>query len=159
MDKVGVNTMSLDLKINDVERGIYLYVLVLQNDKFYVGITNSPEKRFKKHRSGKSVKFINENLPIIDIQKILLATTDRYEACRIETKTTILLIQHYGIENVYGGYILGDIDERISNLKIYYKKLKSCGYFNPTIKCKPDSRTRKDQGEYSAAGATQNSLD
>ena len=52
MDKVGANTMSLDLKINDVERGIYLYVLVLQNDKFYVGITNCPEKRFQKHRSG-----------------------------------------------------------------------------------------------------------
>jgi len=159
VDKVGANTMSLDLKINDVERGIYLYVLVLQNDKFYVGITNSPEKRFKKHRSGKSVKFINENLPIIDIRKILLATTSRYEACRIETKTTILLIQHYGIENVYGGYIWGDIDERISNLKIYYKKLKSCGYFNPPIKSKPDLRTRQDQGKCSAAGATQNSLD
>ena len=159
MDKVGANTMNLDLKVNDVERGIYLYVLVLQNDKFYVGITNSPEKRFKKHRSGKSIKFINENLPIIDIRKILLATTDRYEALRIETKTTILLIQDYGIENVCGGAILGDVDDRISKLKIYYKKLKSCGYFNPPIKSKPDLRTRKDQGKCSAAGATQNRLD
>lgn len=144
MDKVGANAMSIDLKINDVERGIYLYVLVLQNNKFYVGITNSPKKRFQKHRSGKSIKFINENLPIIDIRKILLATTSRYEALRIETKTTILLIQHYGIENVYGGAILGDVDDRISNLNIYYKKLKSCGYFNPPFKSKPDLRTRKD---------------
>lgn len=122
MNKVGANVMNIDLKISDVERGIYLYVLMLQNDKFYVGITNSPEKRFQKHRSGKSIKFINENLPIIDIQKILLATTNRDEALRIETKTTLTLIHYYGVENVCGGDITGDLDARITKLKSYFIK-------------------------------------
>jgi len=122
VNKVGANAMNIDLKINDVARGIYLYVLVLQNDKFYVGITNSPEKRFRKHRSGTSVKFVNENLPIIEIRKIQLATTSRYEALRIETKTTLTLIHYYGVENVCGGDITGDIDTRITKLKSYFIK-------------------------------------
>ena len=107
----------------DKKFGIYLYVLELQNEKYYVGITHNPERRFKHHKSGKSFSFINKNLPIINIQKTLLKTTDRDRALKLETEKTIELIQKYGIANVYGGLITGDFHERIIKFKIYFNAL------------------------------------
>lgn len=104
--------MNERIRLRDQERGIFLYVLMLQNDNLYIGITNNPKRRFRKHRSGTSIKFINENLPIIEIRKILLRTTDRNEALRIETRTTFLLMQQFGVEKVSGGAITGGLITR-----------------------------------------------
>ncbi len=129
--------MNKTINKRDEKFGIYLYVLVLQNDKYYVGITNDPRKRFQKHRSGNSIKFLNENLPIIDIQTILLKTADRSEALKIETETAIQLIQKFGIEMVYGGKITGEIQHRIVKYKSYFEELKNNYY-----------KTLEDYGNY-----------
>jgi predicted GIY-YIG superfamily endonuclease len=110
--------MNATTKQNDEQNGIFLYVLELQNQKFYVGITNNPEQRFEAHRSGQSVTFVKKNLPIINIEKRLLKTTDRFEAERFETKKTINLIRKYGIANVCGGEIVGDYHDRILRFKL-----------------------------------------
>ena len=105
------------------EKGLYLYELHLSNGKFYVGITNEPESRFAKHRSGNSSPFINKNLPIIEIKKTLLKTTNRERALKLETEKTIELIQKYGIKNVYGGEIVGDYHDRIAKFKLYFNRM------------------------------------
>ena len=69
--------MNNTTKKRDEKFGIYLYILELQNGKYYVGITNETESRFDRHQSGKSSPFINKNLPIINIQKTRLKTTNR----------------------------------------------------------------------------------
>jgi len=110
----------------DEKFGINLYVLELQNGKYYVGITNNPNSRFRTHRSGKSSYFITKNLPIIKIHKIRLKTKDRYKALRIETGKTIELIQEYGVANVCGGAITGDLLDRMIKYRIYYNQLMNC---------------------------------
>jgi predicted GIY-YIG superfamily endonuclease len=115
--------MNETTKKRDEKFGIYLYILELQNGKYYVGITNNPENRFRKHRSGKSFGFISKNLPIINIQKRLLKTTDRNRALKLETEKTIELIEKFGIANVCGGTITGDFHDRIFKFKSYFNKL------------------------------------
>lgn len=102
------------------EKFIYLYVLTLQNGKYYVGITSNPKQRFNEHRNGKSTYFVKQNLPIINIEQKLLGTTDRKQAERIETKKACKLMQKYGIENVNGGYLAGDYHEKIIKLKMNF---------------------------------------
>ncbi len=106
----------------DEKFGINLYVLELQNGKYYVGITNNPNSRFRTHKSGKSLSFINKNLPIINIQKSRLKTKDRHKALRIETGKTIELIQEFGVANVCGGAITGDLLDRMIKFRIYYNE-------------------------------------
>ena len=79
------------------EKFIYLYVLTLQNGKYYVGITSNPIERFKEHRNGKSTYFVKNNLPIIHIDQKLLRTIDRKQAEWIETKKALQLMKKYGI--------------------------------------------------------------
>lgn len=97
-----------------------LYILELQNFRYYVGITKNPAARFNDHRNGKSTYFVKQNLPIINIQKTLLKTTNKKEAEKIETKKALQLMKKHGIDNVTGGYLAGDYHEKIIKLKMYF---------------------------------------
>ncbi|MDX9695245.1 MAG: GIY-YIG nuclease family protein [Bacteroidales bacterium] len=99
---------------------IYLYVLELQNDKYYVGITSNPKKRFYLHSKGKTSCFVRKNLPIKSIQKTLLKTSSKKQAEHLETMKTIELMQKYGVDNVMGGAILGDYHDKIRKLKLLF---------------------------------------
>ncbi|OFX87142.1 MAG: hypothetical protein A2W99_07330 [Bacteroidetes bacterium GWF2_33_16] len=99
------------------EKFIYLYVLTLQNGKYYVGITSNRIHRFDDHRNGKTTFFVKNNLPIIRIEQKLLRTTDRKQAERIETKNALQLMKKYGIDNVSGGYLAGDYHDKIGKLQ------------------------------------------
>ncbi len=114
--------MNKTVKRND-EKGIFLYILELQNGKYYVGITNNPEQRFGSHKMGQSVHFVKKNLPIIKTEKTLLRTRDRKRALKLESEKTIELIQKFGIENVCGGTIVGDYHERIGKFKAYMNRI------------------------------------
>jgi len=102
------------------EKFIYLYVLTLQNGKYYVGITSNPKQRFEDHRNGKTTPFVKNNLPIIHIEQKLLRTTDRKQAEWIETKKTLQLMKKHGIENVNGGYLAGDYHDKVSKLQLMF---------------------------------------
>ena len=105
--------------------GIYLYVLEFLNRKYYVGITNNPRNRFRMHINGNSNDFVNENSPILDIDYVLLKTTNRSQALLIEDKKTIELINKYGIENISGGKFIGDIYERTIKFIMYTDKQRN----------------------------------
>jgi len=115
---------------NDHKFGIYLYVLEFKNGKFYVGITNNPTARFDKHRSGTSSEFVNENLPIVNIQKELLKGISRSEALWMENDKTIELILKYGIERVCGGYIVGNLYGRKQKFQRYCNARKGTYKWN-----------------------------
>jgi len=113
--------------------GIYLYTLELQEDKYYVGITHNPKERIRKHKTSKSNAFVKQNLPVKNYKIELLETTDRKEAFTIETQLTIDFINHFGIENVAGGRIVGDLRRR---KRIYNKELKKMALNTHVIKSK-----------------------
>lgn len=75
-----------------------VYVLELQQGKFYVGITTKPiRERFEEHRSGNGSAWTRKYTPLSVVQEIL--TTDRYH----ENNVTLKCMEKYGIENVCGG--------------------------------------------------------
>lgn len=90
---------------------MYIYVIKLENDKWYVGQSNNPLKKFKSHKSKKGAAyFTRKHKPIelaysFNCYKIL-----RFFDLKIETKFCIFeeiitdaLIVKYGAENVQGG--------------------------------------------------------
>lgn len=103
-------------KFYEVLFGVYIYVLVLQNGKYYVGISRNPEYRFYEHKTGKTSKFVRQNLPVKEIRLKLLDSTDWSDGLREETRLTAKLVEKFGLENVYGGSITGDLKRRA---KIY----------------------------------------
>jgi predicted GIY-YIG superfamily endonuclease len=74
-----------------------LYVLQLENDKWYVGKTHDIAKRFKEHQSGKGSAWTTMNKPVRIVESRPLK--DTYD----ETNTTKELMKKYGIDNVRGG--------------------------------------------------------
>lgn len=101
----------------------YLYVLKLQNGKFYVGVSRYPKLRIMQHQVGYTSLFVTQNLPIKKYKVKPLDTCDYHQAILAETKLTIRLIERYGIENVYGGLITGNLEKR----KRRYSKWKKKG--------------------------------
>jgi predicted GIY-YIG superfamily endonuclease len=123
VDKVGAKVMIIP-KFYEVLFGVYLYVLVLQNGKYYVGISRNPEYRFYEHKTGKTSEFVRQNLPIKNIRLKLLDSTDWSDGLSEETRITAKLIEKFGIENVYGGAITGDLNRR-TLIFSHYKKFGS----------------------------------
>ncbi|MFP4022997.1 MAG: GIY-YIG nuclease family protein [Thiohalospira sp.] len=120
MDKVGAKVMNIP-KFYEVLFGVYIYVLELQNGKYYVGISRNPEYRFYEHRIGKTSKFVEQNLPIKNIRLKLLDSTDWSEGLKEETRLTVKLIGKFGLENVCGGAINGDLKRRTIRYSRYKK--------------------------------------
>ena len=72
-----------------------IYVLKLENNKYYVGKTKDTHSRIKKHFSGKGSEFTKKYKPK-SVEKIYFNTDD-------ELKYTLKFMNKYGIENVRGG--------------------------------------------------------
>ena len=75
----------------------YIYILRLEEDKYYVGITTNPNSRIKEHHSGKGAKWTKLYKPI-EIIEITLSTHEWQEAY-----TTLVMMKKYGLANVRGG--------------------------------------------------------
>ena len=77
----------------------YLYVLELENDKFYVGRTGNLQMRLQNHKFGMGAKW-TKKYPVIEIiyQSVLLNDYDEDE-----DNLTFYCMRRSGIENVRGG--------------------------------------------------------
>jgi predicted GIY-YIG superfamily endonuclease len=92
---------------------IDIYVLELENAKFYVGQANDVENRFQQHIKGKfSSEWTKLNRPL-KIHKIFNTTfTDMSDAMTLENEITIKYMKEYGWQNVRGGdFCTLDIDK------------------------------------------------
>lgn len=88
-----------------------LYVLELQDNKWYVGKTSDLGARFKQHQSGTGAAWTRTYKPI-SIQE-----SRRLKDVYDETNTTKEYMKKYGIDNVRGGSfvqpVLGEDVERV----------------------------------------------
>jgi len=83
---------------------IKIYVLRLENNKYYVGQTINIEERFKYHLKGKlSSEWTKLNKPIEIIEVIETRFKEISEAMFLENSITIESMKKYGWENVRGG--------------------------------------------------------
>lgn len=99
-----------------------VYILKLQNGKYYIGITPRLKTRNREHKCGiLSNSFVQNNLPIDVVYYRNLYTKNVKIAEKIEDYYTVLLIKKFGIENVLGGHIMGNLTKR---KKIYESILR-----------------------------------
>lgn len=83
----------------------HLYILALENDKWYVGITSkTPEERFVEHRLGKRASYWTMKHKPLGIEKTEdLGVVSKEHAEIYENKITRSLMKERGINNVRGG--------------------------------------------------------
>ena len=75
-----------------------LYVLNLEQNKKYVGMTNNLNIRLSQHYDGSGAKWTRLYKPI-SVERIIYPATEN----DIENKITLELMQMYGKDNVRGG--------------------------------------------------------
>lgn len=93
-----------------------LYVLSLEQDKYYVGITSYSDvmRRFNQHKKGKGSQWTKMYSPKYVIYTKELGQLSESKATTAETAKTVELIDKYGISNVRGGKILA-LDDFTAN--------------------------------------------
>ena len=87
----------------------HLYVLKLENNKYYVGSSTDIDRRFGQHKAGKlSSKWTRKHKPLEIIETKYIGRMDT-KACNIyESALTLDCMRLYGKENVRGGCYLTD---------------------------------------------------
>lgn len=92
----------------------WLYILKLEQDKWYVGITSkSPEERFQEHIHSKRAAYWTMKYKPLEVELIEdLGVVSKEDAEEYENKVTRLLMKERGLNNVRGGD-LRDTDEYI----------------------------------------------
>ena len=73
---------------------LYIYVLQLQNNKFYIGKTSNPYFRFDNHFAHNGSEWTKQHKPINILE--LIPNCDDYD----EDKYTYKYMDKYGIDNV-----------------------------------------------------------
>jgi hypothetical protein len=76
---------------------LFIYVLQLQNDKYYIGKTLNPHFRFETHFTNNGSEWTKLHKPIKILE--LIPNCDNYD----EDKYTYKYMDKYGINNVRGG--------------------------------------------------------
>lgn len=111
-----------------------IYVLKLQNNKYYIGKSFNPNKRFLEHLNGQGSTWTQKYEPI-EIEKIIQNASDFDEDKYVKE-----YMNKYGINNVRGGsYVKELLDENeIFNLKKEIwgatNKCTQCGRANHFVK-------------------------
>ena len=74
-----------------------LYILKLENDKWFIGKSANVEKRYEQHLNGEGDTFTQLHKPVsLELSRDLISDTDQDETVRE-------YMRKYGIENVRGG--------------------------------------------------------
>ena len=100
-----------------------LYVLRLEDGKWYVGITSkAPDVRMREHQNGIRVAYWTaKHKPLEIVYCEDLGRIDKVKAEKRENKMTRALMKQRGINNVRGGD-LTDTEEYLSRFGFYLSK-------------------------------------
>jgi hypothetical protein len=89
---------------------VFIYILLLENNKYYIGKTNNPEFRIENHFSSNGSSWTKIHNPIKVIE--LIPDCDDYD----EDKYTKIYMDKYGIQNVRGGsFVKVNLDKETIN--------------------------------------------
>lgn len=76
---------------------VYIYALILEHGKYYIGKTNNPRFRFETHFNSNGSEWTKLHKPLNIVE--VIPDCDDYD----EDKYTIQYMNKYGINNVRGG--------------------------------------------------------
>tara|TARA_B110000259_G_scaffold157638_1_gene179633 strand:- start:7669 stop:8409 length:741 start_codon:yes stop_codon:yes gene_type:complete len=105
---------------------VYIYILYLQDNKYYVGKTDTPYKRILSHFANTGSEW-TKKYNAIDIHEIIPNCSDFDES-----KYTFLYMKKYGIENVRGGIYCNII---LNKYELYTINKELNGDNNKCFKC------------------------
>lgn len=105
-----------------LQRMVTIYVLGLQQAKYYVGSTTNFDIRFAQHQGGSGSAF-TKLYPIVKVEK-------KFEGEPLdEEKTVLAYMAEHGIDNVRGGSYSNVVltqEQHISAMKAIYNASGSC---------------------------------
>ena len=123
--KTKLENLSDGSKWIGLKRNYTVYVLKLQEEKYYVGVTYNPEKRIKTHGKKKGSKWTHIYKPVETVYQQEIGEMDYYDAEYFENYYTYLAIQKYGWENVRGGaFVQVEMNGAVKNGQM--RRLKEC---------------------------------
>jgi predicted GIY-YIG superfamily endonuclease len=85
----------------------FVYVLLLENDYYYVGMTLYPYLRITSHIEGNGANFTKKHKPIKICELYCLNISNRKVCYKLETEKTKQYRLLYGAHKVVGGRYLG----------------------------------------------------
>lgn len=96
---------KLNNKLDPRIRFFTLYALLLEGDKYYVGLTarRDVRKRFNEHIEGKGAKWTKIYKPVEILEVRELGKITESEACKKENVMALEYIALYGHEHARGG--------------------------------------------------------
>lgn len=95
-----------------MKKNWYLYILALEQNKWFVGVSTNPKKRYHQHEIGKGSAWTRKYKPLQMDKVIDLKTHSPYAAQYYEEILTMKLQAKHGKHNVRGGDIT-DINRSI----------------------------------------------
>lgn len=105
-----------------IEEVMSVYVLRLENDKWYVGSTSDMEDRLERHSTNNGSKWTKIH-PMLGVAHVFEDAPHGYEGY-----VTLRMMKDYGIDNVRGGGWCAAGTIVIKNFdKKYNKRLKQFG--------------------------------
>jgi len=127
-DLIAVRRRMLGRNLNRIKNNKeeLIYVLQLQNNKYYIGKTTNIDKRIEEHKNGNGSVWTNKH------KFISLIETYKYNDKFDEDKYTKEYMSKYGIENVRGGsYTTVTFDKQT----FFHLKKEIYGAENKCYKC------------------------
>lgn len=91
----------------------YLYVLELENGKFYVGQAKDPDRRIRKHFNGSGSEWTRMHRPIRELSRQSLEGADYRTGELAENELVLQLMRQYGHHNVRGGFFANTSSEHV----------------------------------------------
>lgn len=76
-----------------------IYILKLEDDCYYIGITMDLNKRLSQHWSGKGAKWTALHKPV-SVEKVIFPVLDS----KMENELTLEYMEKFGKDKVKGGY-------------------------------------------------------
>ncbi|TNF78776.1 GIY-YIG nuclease family protein [Pseudomonas sp. ICMP22404] len=101
----------MDWKLERCTR--HLYVLELENGKFYVGQAKDPDRRIRKHFNGSGSEWTRLHAPVKELMRESLQDVDYRAAELAENELVLKLMRQYGFHNVRGGFFANTSVEHV----------------------------------------------
>ena len=126
---------------------VFIYILKLENNKYYIGKTTNPNFRLKQHFNSSGSQWTKKYKPIKILE--LKSNCDNYD----EDKYTKMYMDKYGINNVRGGSY---VQLKLDNITIQHLEKMNRGTNDKCFLCGKKNHFVKNCNDYDSCNDNNN---